>query len=79
MPDYGTHTLRPSCGPFGTRCSGDHDAPLPAPCEACGELPSWCACPTVSPWVKARAYLPTAAVARVEPTLGDPTIADRRA
>lgn len=31
-----------------------------------------------SPWVKARASLPTAAKARVEPTLGDPIIADRR-
>jgi hypothetical protein len=30
-----------------------------------------------SPWVKARACLPTAAKARVEPTLGDPIKADR--
>lgn len=32
-----------------------------------------------SPWVKARATLPTAAEGRVEPTLGDRITADNRA
>ena len=38
------HDLRPSCGPFGTRCDMQHSEPLPPICTECRQLPTWCIC-----------------------------------